>query len=573
VTSVRLGPVVRQYTYDALNRVTGMADTQGGVTTTQGFAYDEAGHLVAHSRGSGAGYATTGYTYDSNGNRTYASTTTANGNTYPGSSITYVPGTNGMATDSTGRGYTYGADGNPTSDSLSDYSYNAYGRLTSVVGGVFGVPHWQLRSFNGQGMRVSSFMQYWVDTSGAGGGGQYRAAPGSATGSPATTSGATVDTAASRAVAGAAKVPTPGGTSANSAIGRPAGAMTGPNAAKQATAAAQAAITAALGARAAPAHASAARRMSNSYRAALASARAGMAANAVPEASAPAAAATSSTAGRSRLTPQNSSLVPTSSGYWEVAQNMHYLHADDGSLLGEYGTNGQYGAPYTQETIWFQGMPVGAKINGVLYNISPDHLGTPRSIARASDNGEVWRWGGDPFGADEPTGPGGYGLPLITYNLRFAGQQYEMMTGHHYNWMRDYQPWTGRYLQSDPIGLAGGLSRYGYVGGNPISRTDPKGLYWFQQGWQARDPIVGRQNTFVAPGGPISSFVERYVPAGRTLAEIHDPMVNTFTGLGVPDSLANIPTMPSAYLSAIGLEILRSLGIAEQPAPANMCPR
>ena len=62
------------------------------------------------------------------------------------------------------------------------------------------------------------------------------------------------------------------------------------------------------------------------------------------------------------------------------------------------------------------------------------------------------------------------------YNLRFPGQIYDADTGLHYNYFRDYDAVTGRYVQSDPIGLGGGLNTYLYVNANPLRYTDPLGL-------------------------------------------------------------------------------------------------
>ena len=59
---------------------------------------------------------------------------------------------------------------------------------------------------------------------------------------------------------------------------------------------------------------------------------------------------------------------------------------------------------------------------------------------------------------------------------RFPGQLEDPESGSFYNYFRDYEPGTGRYVESDPIGLAGGMSTYGYVDNNVLGFSDPEGL-------------------------------------------------------------------------------------------------
>ncbi|NQY59560.1 MAG: RHS repeat-associated core domain-containing protein [Cognatishimia sp.] len=61
-------------------------------------------------------------------------------------------------------------------------------------------------------------------------------------------------------------------------------------------------------------------------------------------------------------------------------------------------------------------------------------------------------------------------------NARFPGQWYQSESALHQNWMRDYDPTTGRYIQADPLGLIDGASVYGYVMQSPLRQTDPTGL-------------------------------------------------------------------------------------------------
>lgn len=60
--------------------------------------------------------------------------------------------------------------------------------------------------------------------------------------------------------------------------------------------------------------------------------------------------------------------------------------------------------------------------------------------------------------------------------LRFPGQRFDSASGLNYNMRRDYEAGTGRYTQSDPIGLHGGISTYGYAAQQPLMAIDPSGL-------------------------------------------------------------------------------------------------
>ena len=106
----------------------------------------------------------------------------------------------------------------------------------------------------------------------------------------------------------------------------------------------------------------------------------------------------------------------------------------------------------------------------VTYYIHTDQLGRPQKMTNASAN-LVWDAIFQPFG--EVYAVSG----TATNYLMFAGQFYDGETQLSQNWHRDYDPTIGRYIQSDPIGLAGGINTYSYASQNPALLLDPYGLY------------------------------------------------------------------------------------------------
>jgi RHS repeat-associated protein len=146
------------------------------------------------------------------------------------------------------------------------------------------------------------------------------------------------------------------------------------------------------------------------------------------------------------------------------------MYDEAGHLLGEYSSTGAL----IQETVWMDDTPVatlrpnGSTVN--IYYVHTDHLNAPRVVTQSSDNLPRWLWGGNAANQNP------LGLGTFVYNLRYPGQYFQAETGLSYNYFRDYDGVTGRYIESDPIGLAGGINTYAYVGGNPISLSDPLGL-------------------------------------------------------------------------------------------------
>jgi RHS repeat-associated protein len=209
------------------------------------------------------------------------------------------------------------------------------------------------------------------------------------------------------------------------------------------------------------------------------------------------------------------------------SKTVHTVFDPSGRWLGDYDANGWP----IQEAIWLDNLPVGllANVNGMFraYTIEADALGTPRTVVdptRGSHGTVVWRWelSGEAFGDEKPNeDPDGDGTAFVL-DLRFPGQQHDSATGFNYNYFRDYDAATGRYVQSDPIGLAGGISTYGYVSGRPTTSIDKHGLVNLE--------IPGSSVTFHANPGPnVTSYRAEHGPAHVHLGSNDGPRINIRT--------------------------------------------
>jgi len=151
-----------------------------------------------------------------------------------------------------------------------------------------------------------------------------------------------------------------------------------------------------------------------------------------------------------------------------AAQQIFYVYDEEGHTIGEYSQQ-HVG---TVETVYVGDLPVAVLTPSMNFYVLADHISAP--LVLASPDGQVaWDWRArDPFGNNVPRNS----TLLPGYDHRFPGQIADSEMGLFYNYFRDYDPQTGRYVQSDPIGLEGGVNTYGYVGANPLAAIDPNGL-------------------------------------------------------------------------------------------------
>ena len=166
-------------------------------------------------------------------------------------------------------------------------------------------------------------------------------------------------------------------------------------------------------------------------------------------------------------------------GEWVFLGNFDFAAAgaSPAQYVGLTGFDNPYGSEGTfleADAVKLQPTSIQENASGIRF-IHGDHMGTPQLVTDAEGR-VIWSARYLPFGEasvdEDPDGDG----EAYELNLRFPGQYHDAESQLHYNYFRMYDPTLGRYLESDPIGVNGGLNTFLYAGANPTRFFDPLGL-------------------------------------------------------------------------------------------------
>ncbi len=187
-------------------------------------------------------------------------------------------------------------------------------------------------------------------------------------------------------------------------------------------------------------------------------------------------------------------------------RSVRFVHDTDGRLVSEVSRRDDRAAVHARDLVWLGGLPLaqverkvrsdGTTRQASVLSLHAGHLGEPRE-ARDKSGTVVWRWEGDAFGhGPVRRDPDDDGVSTEV-SLRFPGQYHDRESGLFYNHHRDYDPKLGRYVQSDPIGLKGGVNRYAYVSGDPVNWVDPNGMKQCWYTWADPDSDGGAGTSII----------------------------------------------------------------------------